>query len=150
MQTAVCRKALAAAGWAAVSACWTGATECAAQEILPPRDLSVEEAIVVTEAAGEPFRGKVGVAEVIRNRGWNRQGFSGLKRRDLRSFLSRQPRWVYEEARKALRSARAGSNLTRRATHFENVKAFGKPPWADEMEQTARIGRLTFYRPRRA
>ncbi|MBI3332971.1 MAG: cell wall hydrolase [Candidatus Omnitrophica bacterium] len=106
----------------------------------------VWEAILLTEAAGEPYQGKVGVAEVLRNRGWDPKGFVGIRRRDLQRFLSEQPQWAHAQARRALRQARAGSNLTRRATHFENVELFGTPSWARRMEKTARIGRLTFFR----
>lgn len=137
----------ALAGWAAVAGDM-GSREAMASPMMMRPPEAVWEAIVVTEAAGEPYAGKVGVAEVIRNRGWRAAGFSGLQRRGVRQFLSQQPAWVHEQARRALREARAGSNRARRATHFENVEAFGRPPWARAMEVTAKIGRLTFFKPR--
>ncbi len=113
----------------------------------PPRQLL--EAIVITEAAGEPFACKVGVAEVLRNRRWNPEGFAGIRRRDLNRFLQKQPDWVHRQAREALEAAENGSNLSRQATHFENVEAFGRPRWARSMDQTIKLGRLTFFRERR-
>lgn len=113
---------------------------------IPPPPKALWEAIVLTEAAGEPFECQVGVAEVLRNRSWNHRGFAGIRRKDLRQFLSRQPTWVHAQVKKALRAAQQGSDLTRQATHFENVEAFGLPRWARRMERTARLGRLTFFR----
>jgi len=109
---------------------------------------NVLETVIITEAGGEPYEGKVGVAEVMRNRGWGLEGFAGIRRSDLHQFLSRQPAWAYDQARQALQEARAGSNLTRRATHFENVQTFGPPAWAREMEVTVKIGQLTFFKKR--
>ena len=126
---------------------WVGDVALA-DERVPSSSESLWEAILLTEAAGEPYEGKVGVAEVLRNRGWDPAGFVGIRRRDLHRFLSNQPGWAHAQARGALRQARAGSNLTRNATHFENVEVFGPPSWAREMEQTVRIGRLTFYKKR--
>ena len=133
-------------GWAVFSGGLWGGDKAMAYFIQKPE--GVWEAVVLTEAAGEPYEGKVGVAEVIRNRGWSQEGFIGIQRRDVRRFLSQQPAWVHEQARRALREARAGSNLTRRATHFENVEAFGRPVWERNMEVTSKIGRLIFFRER--
>ncbi len=110
---------------------------------------STLEAVIISEAAGEPYEGKVGVAEVLRNREWSVRGFSGIQRKDLDQFLLAQPDWTRQQARRALQKAREGSNLTRNATHFENVEQFGLPRWAKEMEVTVKIGSHTFFRKRR-
>lgn len=100
--------------------------------------------IVVTEAAGEGKEGCLAVAEVLRNRGWSTQGFAGLLRNDR--FLARQPRSVLNTARECLRIAESGSNTVRGATHFENIRAFGKPKWAHAMKEICTVGRHTFYK----
>ncbi|MBI3317799.1 MAG: cell wall hydrolase [Candidatus Omnitrophica bacterium] len=107
------------------------------------------EAVVMAESSGEPYEGKLAVAEVLRNRDWDPEGFTGMRRKDLSLFLSRQPASARLEAKKALQAARAGSNLTGHATHFENIEAFGFPRWEREMERTAKIGRHTFFRQRK-
>lgn len=104
------------------------------------------EEILITEAAAEPYEAKVGVAEVLRNRGWNSKGFVGIKRNDKSQFVARQPDWVHSQTQRALKAAKEGSNLTQSATHFENVEAFGYPDWAKDMKKTVKIGKLTFFR----
>lgn len=96
---------------------------------------------IIGEAADQGFHGMVGVAEVIRRRG-NLKGLYGLKRE---SFISSQPKWVHDMAKKAWEES-SKSNLTKGATHFENVKAFGVPSWAKSMTKTATIKDHTFYR----
>ena len=110
----------------------------------------VWETIIMTEASGESYEGQVAVAEVLRNRAWDPRGFVGLRRPDAARFVAQQPPAVRARARQALRTARAGSNLVRGATFFENVEAFGAPAWARRMEATAKIGRHTFFREKRA
>lgn len=39
----------------------------------------------------------------------------------------------------------AKSNLTKGATHWENVKAFGKPKWASKMKKTVTIKDHVFF-----
>ena len=108
-------------------------------------DLYVD--LVLTEAAGEGLRGQIAVAEVLRNRDWNTRGFCGLRRRNLRSFLRREA-FQRSTARRAVRIALSGSNLSRGATHYENARRFGTPRWAARMTVTTRIGRHTFYADR--
>lgn len=109
---------------------------------------AVYEAIVLTEASGEPFEGKVGVAEVLRNRNFRTSGFSGILREDLNDWLRRERRngKTVQDSRRALRIACAGSDTVHGATHFENVEVFGRPRWAKGMKVTAKIGRHTFLK----
>ena len=109
---------------------------------------NLSEEIVLTEAAGEPMECKIGVAEVLRNRRWDPRGFAGIQRTDLQRFLQSQPTRAHQEAKKAVEKARNGSDLTHQATHFENIEAFGVPPWARSMEKTTRLGQLTFFKER--
>ncbi len=99
--------------------------------------------VITAEAADQSFSTMTGVGEVIRNRG-KIQGFSVLKK-DLPAFFNRQPVWVRYEAEWAWRLSR-WTRMTGGATHFENVQAFGPPPWEFQMRKTAHMGDLQFYR----
>lgn len=107
-----------------------------------PQEMAVKA--IVGEAANQGLDGMTAVAEVIRRRG-HLKGLYGLKRD---AFILSQPSWVHVRARKAWQMSRQ-SNLSKGATHFENVKAFGKPKWAKAMIQTAIIKDHVFYRESR-
>jgi spore germination cell wall hydrolase CwlJ-like protein len=94
---------------------------------------------IVGEAAGEGADGMLAVACAIRNRGTLR-GVYGARN----PMTARQPGWVWQQARAAW--ARSVTNdVTRGATHWENVRVFGRPSWAASMSVTTNIGRHTFY-----
>lgn len=95
---------------------------------------------IIGEAAGEPYIGKVALAEAIRNRA-SLKGVYGLKRD---SFISAQPKWVHEQARKAW-FASADSNYVKGADHWESTD-FRDPYWAKGMIVTAEIGKHKFYK----
>ena len=103
-------------------------------------------AILVSEAGNQGFGGMLGVAEVLRNRKWKLAGFCGLRRKGLHHFVSRQPRRVLRDARRAIEKARHGSDTVMGARHFENVKAFGKPRWARSMKQVAVVKDHIFFK----
>jgi len=107
----------------------------------PDRQLAVY--VITAEAADQSFWGMTAVGEVIRNRG-KIEGFSVLKK-DLPAFFKQQPASVRRCAAMAWSFSR-WTNLSGKATHFENVKQFGPPPWEEEMRKTARIDDLQFYR----
>lgn len=96
---------------------------------------------LIGEASNQGLDGMTAVAEVLRRRG-STQGFYGARRE---RFISSQPKWVHDQARKAWKLSKH-SNLTKGATHFENVKAFGVPSWASKMKKVAVIKDHTFYR----
>lgn len=102
--------------------------------------------IILSEAAGEPVDGQIAVCEVLRNRHWSTRGFAGIKRADLREFLAGQTPKAFDRAWTAYRRARAGSQLARGATHYENTEAFGTPWWSKKMTKVAKIGRHTFFK----
>jgi len=106
-----------------------------------PEDVAVR--VLIGEAGNQGEIGMVAVAEVLRRRG-STKGFYGLKAK----HVDQQPAWVWEMARKAWRASKA-SNYTQGATHFENVKAFGTPYWAKNMEVVFSHRDHTFYRERR-
>ena len=95
---------------------------------------------LIGEAANQGLKGMIACGEVIRRRG-NLKGIYGLKRE---SFISAQPKWVHQMAKKAWQES-SKTNLTKGATHWENVKAFGRPKWAKKMKKTAVIGDHVFY-----
>ena len=110
---------------------------------------SVYVEILVLESGGEGFDGLVGVAEVIRNRRWSSSPkvFSGLRRKDRNAFLGRQPRWVFDQAREALRIAKAGSRTVGRARNYLTVDLHRSdrcPAWAKEGRVVAVIGNHVF------
>lgn len=96
---------------------------------------------IIGEAANQGLAGMQAVGEVIRRRG-NLRGLYGAKRE---AFISGQPNWVHKQALRAWLMSES-SNLTKNATHFENVKAFGRPNWALKMVKTAVIKDHVFYR----
>lgn len=95
---------------------------------------------IIGESANQGLKGMIAVAEVIRRRG-NLKGLYGLKRD---SFISGQPKWVHEMAKKAWEES-ATSNITKGATHFENTKDFGRPKWAKGMKKTVTIKDHDFF-----
>jgi hypothetical protein len=104
--------------------------------------------VLMAEAVSEGYNGMYAVACVIRNRGGDLDGFCGAKREDLDVFCEGQgerhillakhiERIVFQEK---------GKDITFGASHFENIKKFGKPYWAERMKETATIGSHTFYK----
>lgn len=114
-----------------------------------PKMEETYEAILITEAGGEGEDGMVAVGEVLRNRGWSPRGFFGLARNDLQKFIARESETTRRAARRACRRVLDGSDLTKGATHYENVEAFGVPRWAKKMKITRKLGRHTFYQESR-
>jgi spore germination cell wall hydrolase CwlJ-like protein len=96
---------------------------------------------IIGEASGEGYQGMLAVAGVIRNRGHLR-GIYGVNAK----HVDREPAYVWRMAEKAWRQS-ATNDITRGATHFENVKAFGTPRWSRTMTITTNIGRHTFFKP---
>ena len=101
--------------------------------------------IILGEAANQGPAGMQAVGEVLRRVGPSK--FSTLKRKDLKQFIARQPQWVHRIAQKAWENS-AKSDLSRGATHYENVKAFGRPRWARNMVETTRIKDHVFFKER--
>lgn len=96
--------------------------------------------IVLGEARGEPFLGQVAVAEVAR------------RRNSTKPFFGYTAKFKHtpEEYQTALRAwhLSASTNYSNNATHFEG-DSFKRPRWIHSMNQTAHIGRQTFYREKR-
>lgn len=105
-------------------------------------DESLAVRIIIAEGANQGLEGMTAIAEVVRRRGAD--AFSCLKRKDLESFIARQPVWVHTQARKAWAMS-STSNLTLGATHYEAVETFGRPKWAKGMRRTVKIKDHTFF-----
>lgn len=95
---------------------------------------------IIGEAANQPYVGQVAVACAIRNRG-TLQGVFGLKAK----HVDQQPAWVWERARKAWAES-AKRDITNGSSHWENVRAFGRPYWAASMTKTVLVKDHQFYR----
>lgn len=99
--------------------------------------------IIAAEAGNQQFRTMVGVGEVIRHRG-GFKGFSVLKK-DLDSIWKHELPSTRHKARLAWVLS-AMTDFSKGATHFENVRAFGRPPWASEMKETAVLDGFVFFK----
>jgi len=99
--------------------------------------------VITAEAANQNLWSMIGVGEVIRHRGAI-QGFSVLKK-DVDAFYRKESPQIRRQAQTAWLFSRL-TNLTQGATHFENVRQFGPPPWEREMKKTIRLGDLQFYK----
>lgn len=95
---------------------------------------------IVGEAGNQGKNGMIAVGNVIRTRK-NLKGFYGFKN----PIVNKQPKWVWAQAEKAWAESKT-NNLVGGATHFENVKSFGKPYWAKDMVETVTIKDHTFFR----
>ena len=79
------------------------------------------------------------VAVGIRNRG-TLQGVYGLKAK----HICKEPKYVWDMARKAWNESKV--NRIHSATHWENIKAFGKPYWVKNMTLVYRYKDHNFYK----
>ena len=107
---------------------------------------------LIGEAASEGYEGMYAVACVYRNRLKNNMplGCVALKRRDLDAFVRREGRKVEYIAKDIIRKVfeENGIDITKGATHYENIETFGLPKWAYSMVRTVKIGNHTFYKRR--
>jgi len=98
---------------------------------------------IVGEASNQGFDGMLAVACAIRNRG-TLDGVYGVKSDR-----------IYKESKEIVRLARLAwqqsesVDVTDKATHWENVNAFGVPWWSKSMVVTKVVKDHTFYRVKR-
>lgn len=104
-------------------------------------DVDSREAVraIIGEAANQGPKGMLAIAVGIKNRG-TLDGVYGLHAK----HVDNQPEWVWEQATDAWREAE--HNRIHSGTHWENIKAFGKPYWADEMVEVYRYKDHVFYK----
>ena len=96
---------------------------------------------IIGEAAGQTITEKLAVAGAIRNRGT----LDGVRGRHNMGMVSRQPAWVWTDARTAWAQS-ATNDLSNGATHWESDN-FNRPAWSVGMTLTAHVGKFKFYRP---
>lgn len=122
-------------------------------------DDSLAVVAIYQEAEGEPFTGKVAVAEVIRNRAKKSGGtiasvvlkklqFSGMNAgaaNRIRSFEIDTENHIVQDCLRAWSEAKAGSDYTLGATHYFNP-SLCNPDWAKKMVKTATIANHDFYK----
>jgi len=105
---------------------------------------------IIGEAIGEPAQGIIAVAWVMRNRldSGMSAGFCALNRENLNFFIWRQPQWKKDLVKDIWSKVKTGqiSDPTKGAKYFENVNAFGKPPWINQVEYVLTIGQHNFYK----
>lgn len=104
------------------------------------------------------YEGMYAVACCVRNRLNNglSVGLVALKRKDLDAFVKREVDYGvhkyntnYELVAKDIVNKvfeENGKDITKGATHYENVECFGVPYWARTMFRTIKIGHHTFYK----
>jgi len=118
---------------------------------------------IKAEAGGEPFAGKVGVAEVIRNRAAHQYNSDGtipgtvLKRwqfscwntddqNRIRVAMSDSEEFVVKDCAKAWQKALNGSNTVHGAVLYFNPGILARDPeWVAACEQVAQIGNHRFF-----
>jgi hypothetical protein len=114
---------------------------------------------ILGEARGEGYEGMYAVAHAIRNRGtlkgvYGKQAVRPVKGDGLVAFNSKgTPVEVistetYQSAMNAWHSSMEGFDPTHGATHWENIKQFGKPYWADSMIVTFKHRSHVFMKKR--
>lgn len=119
---------------------------------------------VFMEAEGEPYEGKVGVAEVIQKRTRNKfmsdgtvagtvlkkyqfSGFNSDAGNRIRAFKIDSQHPVVQECQRAWEEAKAGSNLTGDALHYYNPKLCD-PLWAQGSKTVVTLGDHRFVIPK--
>ncbi len=118
-------KVIALIGWILffiVLFCWLWFPHLEASQV---NDNSAIKAIM-GESSNQGYQGMLAVAVGIRNRG-TLQGVYGLKAK----HIYKEPQWVWDMAKQAWQESK--TNCFHSGTHWENIKAFGKPYWLKNM-----------------
>lgn len=105
---------------------------------------------IIGEAVGEGYRGMYAVTCAYRNRLDKNLplGCVALKRKDIDQFVEKQGEKYQKMAKEIVRKIfeENGPDITKGATHYENVESFGLPKWAEKMEVTVKIKHHTFFK----
>jgi hypothetical protein len=97
---------------------------------------------IVGEAENQGYQGMLAVACAIRNRG-TLKGVYGLRSPRVKNHKYSQA--TYNLALKAWKQS-ALKDITNGATHWENIKAFGCPPWVKGCVEVFRHKDHVFYK----
>lgn len=95
---------------------------------------------IVGEAGNQGYIGMLAVACAIRNRS-TLHGVYGVKGKQI----NKEPKWVWDLAKKAWKESER-RDITNGATHWENIKAFGKPYWVRKMVKVYSYKDHVFYK----
>lgn len=129
--------------------------------------LTAQKAVLAClgEAEGESQTGKIAMMEALRNRN-NLDGVFGYKavklingkyhKKVMKSgnYFKRTGKAYRPISNTTVIACQAAwvdsayTNYVKGATHWEAVQTFGKPKWAKNMIQTAKIGNHTFFKNR--
>jgi len=94
---------------------------------------------IIGEASNQGYAGMLAVACGIRNRD-TLKGVYGVKAK----HVDNEPKYVWDMARRAW--AESETNRIHNGTHWENIKAFGKPYWVDSMTKVYECKDHIFYK----
>ena len=108
-------------------------------QLQPAIDNDLAVRAIIGEASNQGYIGMEAIASGIRNRGHLR-GVLGTNAPHVDS----EPTWVWKMAKKAWYASK--TKRLHSGTHWENIKAFGKPYWAENMVEVARIWDHVFYK----
>ena len=128
-------------------------------------ELNADKAVrsCMGEAEGESQTGKIAMMEALRNRGTLKgvYGYKAIKLVDGKYYkkvlktgkyykrTGKPYRQISDVNVIACRAAWVDSkytNYVKGADHWEAVQTFGRPKWAHNMKQTAKIGNHTFFK----
>lgn len=115
-------------------------SRCANAATVPYNDKNAILAII-GEGENQGYTGMLALAGAIRNRG-TLKGVYGIKAPRVKAH--KYSHGTYLQAKKAW-EASATVDITHGADHWENIKAFGKPYWANSMIETFRHKDHVFY-----
>lgn len=114
-----------------------------------PRSASAEEIsqsravlAIIGEAENQGYDGMLAVAGAIRNRGTLR-GVYGEKA--PRVIGKKYTNKIYNQAVRAWEESKT-RDISNGATHWENIKAFGRPDWSLKMKEVFRHKDHVFYK----
>ena len=116
---------------------------CLAHSLVFGAELPKDQVIraMIGEASNQGYDGLYAMACAIKNRG-TLKGVYGAKAKHVDS----EPSWVWKLAKRAYLASLSGIDVTNGATHWENIKAFGKPYWVDSMVEVYRYKNHIFYK----
>ena len=97
---------------------------------------------IIGEASNQGYQGMLAVACGIRNRG-TLKGVYGVNAK----HIDNEPNYIWKLAEKSW--IESEHNRIHSGTHWENIKAFGKPYWAESMVEVYRYKDHVFYKESR-
>jgi hypothetical protein len=106
---------------------------CHAEEIIDDKAIKC----ITGEAENQGYQGQLAVAVAIRNRN-TLKGVYGCNHK------RKTPDYIYQQVKRAWEESK--TNRIHTGTHWENIKAFGKPYWVDSMKLVYQYKDHNFYK----